>query len=173
LNDTKSLLKYTLEKLANDRVSRLKAEVEDNQKLLPELLAPVYPEIEEILKETGEEKEEKITYAWSLLAAIWQKNMLDYLQNLLKASIHVIQLPSHEIGRATAIYESINKGGLSLSTYDLVVAKGARDRNKKSLTQRIIEMLNEEIELSDALLSPIVKSIPKKMVFCFNENCGG
>lgn len=158
----KSLLEYLLEKLASDRVSKLKADVADNQSSLVELLTPVCPEIEEILFGDDEDKEQQITFAWSNLAATWKKDILDYLRNLLKKDIHVIQLPSNEIGRATAIYESINKGGLSLSTYDLIVAKAARVRSEKSLTQRIIKILAEPIDLPEALKNHIVNFAPEK-----------
>lgn len=157
----KSLLEYLLEKLASDRVSKLMADVADNQCSLVELLTPVCPEIEEILGGDDLDKEQQITFAWSNLAATWKKDMLDYLRSLLKKDVHIIQLPSNEIGRATAIYESINKGGLSLSTYDLIVAKAARVRSEKSLTQRIIKILTETILLPEALKNHIVNSVPE------------
>jgi hypothetical protein len=135
-NVGKSLLEYTLEKLANERITQLRAEVEDGKTSLVTLLEHVLPEIEEQIENDNIEEEE-ISYAWSTLGAKWQTDMLNYLKSLLNEEMHVIQLPSNEISRATSIYESINKGGVSLNTYDLVVAKAARIRSERSLTQKI------------------------------------
>jgi hypothetical protein len=156
----KSLLEYTLDRLANERVNQLIVAVKDGELLIEDLLEPVLPEIGELIENNSLEKED-ITYAWSTLASDWKKDMLNYLKSLLDQELHVIQLPSDEVSRATAIYESINKGGVSLNTYDLVVAKAARIRSERSLTQKIIEQLQEEIQLSEALLDRVVGNVKR------------
>ena len=144
----KSLLEYTLEKIAFERVNKLKAEVADGENSIVELLSPVNADIEDLIEN---EEVESINFAWSTLATDWKKDMLNYLTSLLEQEMHVIQLPADEISRATAIFESINRGGISLNTFDLVVAKAARIRSEKTLTQKIGTQLKEEMELSNAL----------------------
>ncbi|MED3709533.1 DUF262 domain-containing protein [Peribacillus frigoritolerans] len=153
-NREKSLLEYTLERLANERVIRLQSDVKDGHKSIVELLGQVFPEIEDLsASEVG--YEESIRFAWSTLATDWKKDMFNYLKGVLDQEMHVIQLPANEISRATAIYESINKGGVSLNTYDLIVAKAARIRTERTVTQKIIEELQGEIRLSESLLDTI------------------
>lgn len=149
----KSLLDYTLEKLATERMTELKAESVGNDELTVRLLNNVLPEIEELLEIDDSMNEQTINFAWSTLASDWKKDMFNYLTGILDQEMHVIQLPSDEISRATAIYESINKGGVSLNTYDLVVARAARIRSERTLTQKIIDQLKSEISLSEALTS--------------------
>lgn len=153
-NREKSLLEYTLERLANERVIRLQSDVKDHHKSIVELLGQVFPEIED-LSASEEDYEESIRFAWSTLATDWKKDMFNYLKGILDQEMHVIQLPANEISRATAIYESINKGGVSLNTYDLIVAKAARIRTERTVTQKIIEELQGEIRLSEGLLDTI------------------
>lgn len=159
--EEKSLLEYTLEHIAKERVGILKAEVADGKRSTVELLSATCPEIQELL-ESPEINQEQIVYAWSNLATKWAKDFIDYLRSVLQKEIHVIQLPSNEIGRATSIYESINKGGISLNEYDLIVARAAKIRSERSLTHRIIELLSDDIELSEALLDTIKGNVNKK-----------
>lgn len=151
--DETPLLDYVLEELARKQVSNLKAMIRDGVITLEKLLKE--DQINKIREIDQEKREEEIHFALLNLAAAWKNAVLDYLKSILDTEIHVIQLPSDEISRATAIYENINVGGISLDTYDLIVAKAARIRSEKSLTQRIINQLNQEIELSEALTAPL------------------
>ncbi|WP_342025551.1 DUF262 domain-containing protein [Cytobacillus pseudoceanisediminis] len=154
--EEKSLLEYTLERIANERVNKLKAEVADGTRSLVDLLQASTPDIEDLI---AEDNEDSIAFAWSSLATDWKKDMFNYLKGILDQEMHVIQLPANEISRATAIYESINKGGVSLNTYDLIVAKAARIRSERTLTQKIIDQLQGEIELSAGLLDTIIGGV--------------
>jgi uncharacterized protein with ParB-like and HNH nuclease domain len=152
----KCLIEYTLDRIANERVNKLKVEVNDGDKSIIDLLEHVCPDIEDFV---ANGTEDSITFAWSTLATDWKRDMFSYLKGILDAEMHVIQLPANEISRATAIYESINKGGVSLNTYDLIVAKAARMRSERTLTQKIIEQLKEEIQLTEGLLDSIIGSV--------------
>lgn len=74
----------------------------------------------------------------------------------------IIFLHRDEVNRAVAIFEAINQGGAPLSVYDLVVAKSAREKNKKNLSTRIIESVEKNIEINKALSPKYV-----------SENCDG
>lgn len=158
----KSVLEYALDRIATERITQLKAEVEDGERLLTDLLKPIDPDIDELIEEDSDESLEQINYAWSSLASDWKKDVINYLKGMLEQNLHIIQLPSNEIGRATAIYESINKGGLSLSTYDLVIARAARIRSEKSLTQKIITQLEKTIQLPKSLIDNLKGNIPNE-----------
>jgi len=149
INSTqKPLHAYVLEKIAENRVDELKAEVEDGKRNIIELLQCVEDEIEYIVQNN---QVDKILNAWSRLSARWSESILSYLNNLLDQEIPIIELPSDEISRAVSIFENINKGGTPLDTYDLIVAKAARNRNLESLTKRISKMLNNSITIPDSL----------------------
>ena len=155
----KGLLEYTLEKLANKQVNELKAEVRDGLRDVTEILSRVEPDIEEL---DPKDDEGVIESAWYRLAADWSRNMLSYFKGLLEQKMHAIQLPADEISRATAIFESINRGGISLNTFDLIVAKAARIRSERTLTQKIVEQLEKDIELPYSLTKPLKDRVEHK-----------
>lgn len=149
-----NLLNYTLDQLVYEKLKFLKAAVSDGDKSINDILGHRVPNIDELVKNN---EEDQIAYLWNGLGTTWKNDILNYFKEILELDMHTIQLKAGEISRATSIYESINKGGVSLNTYDLIVAKAAKTmREEITLTEKIIMQLNEEIELSDALLDPVI-----------------
>lgn len=150
-----------IENIANERVSELKADVADGKKDIVELLEDIEPNINQLISKNDEEQ---LNFAWSKLSAKWSQNMINYLDGLLGQEIHIIELPSDEISRATSIFENINRGGTPLDVYDLIVAKAARDRSLPSLTQRIVETLEVDLQKQNmnALYDGIISPVPDK-----------
>lgn len=67
----------------------------------------------------------------------------------------IIKLEEKEAGRASAIFEEINKGGTPLSIYDLLVAKAATfDSGQNSLTNQIINLLEKSYNFEDKEFKP-------------------
>ena len=82
------------------------------------------------------------------LRAEWKSAVKDYLTNRLQdQEVSTIELPKNEIGRATIIFENLNRGGTPLSTFDLIVAK-SYEVNHKSLRDRLRDFLEEEESLN-------------------------
>ena len=153
----KELHEYVIELIKNNRIEQLKAAVRDGEMDIVELLEPVEPMISEYLDD-----EEKVRDAWSTLGAKWTEKVVKFLNELLDQDISIIQLPSDEISRAISIFENINEGGTDLNTYDLIVAKAARSgfSDDGSLSQRIIRLLDQDINLSSSLCDGVLGERP-------------
>lgn len=77
--------------------------------------------------------------------AIWADAMMDYLNCCAgRLKLHEIRVPEAERERAIDIYENLNLGGITLSTFDLVLARAAKgcDVNKGSLLERILQYIS-------------------------------
>ena len=153
------LHRYTLERIAEQRAGELKAAVKDGSKDIVDLLKLVEPEIAKFVRIKDEEK---ILNAWSKLQTKWSSTMDDYLTNLLNMEIPVFKLPTREMSRAVAIFENLNRGGTPLSTFDLVVARAARDRGQESLSSRILKLLITPIALPNVLVEGVKDEKPKQ-----------
>lgn len=58
--------------------------------------------------------------------SVWKKSVLDYLHACIKwMEINQIEVQAEKRARAIDIYEQMNLGGVSLSTFDLIMAKAA------------------------------------------------
>ncbi len=64
--------------------------------------------------------EEERASALRDMAADWRADVLKYLQETVEQHIARIVLPMEEISRSVSIFETTNRGGTPLSTYDLV-----------------------------------------------------
>ena len=152
----KALHEYVIEKIARDRVDILKAEIKDiddiNKKYetIKKYLVHTEPNID-ILFQSNDEG--SINSAWSNLSAKWSRDIINYLEGILNEEVPTIELPAEEINRAVSIFENINKGGTPLDTYDLIVAKAAKDKKLESLSKRLLSYLQKDIKISDAVSS--------------------
>ncbi|NFH80193.1 hypothetical protein FDA09_00585 [Clostridium botulinum] len=135
-----STLHYkALKKIAQDRVAELKALVEDNKL-----------DINSILDDYDEENLEE---AWNGLSNDWVNDIMVFLSNISEKEIPIIQLVKDEMSRAIYTFERVNKGGTALSTYDLVVAKAAYNKDLDSLTDRIIDIINKKIIIPNSIIN--------------------
>lgn len=133
-----STLHYkALKRIAQDRVSELKASVEDNSQ-----------DIDNILSDYDEEN---LDEAWDGLVNDWVNDIMRLLNNISEKKIPIIQLTKDEMSRAIYTFERVNKGGTALSTYDLVVAKAAYDKNIDSLTNRILYMVKTGVTIPNSI----------------------
>ncbi|MCF8001388.1 MAG: DUF262 domain-containing protein [Halanaerobiales bacterium] len=76
------------------------------------------------------------------LSNMWTRNLNDYFKDKLKNSLSVYILPKEEVHRAITIFENMNKGGVKLDVYDLIVAKAAKEM-EKSLTKEITSIIQQ------------------------------
>lgn len=155
--DSVPLHEYVLQRIASERVEELKDEVNDGNKNIIELLSEIEPDIAEFVEENDENQ---IRNAWSRLEAKWVEKVNKFLTEIIEQSIPRIELPSDQISRAIAIFENINSNPTDLDNFDIIVAKAARDKENKSLTLRILNILKKEISLSKELLNDILGNNP-------------
>ncbi|AUN03599.1 DUF262 domain-containing protein [Clostridium botulinum] len=143
---TSTTLHYkTLKKIAQDRVAELKALVEDNKLDINSIL--------------DDYEEENLDEAWNGLSSDWVNDIMVFLSNISEKEIPIIQLVKDEMSKAIYTFERVNKGGTALSTYDLVVAKAAynKDSESLSLTDRIINIINKQVIIPESISNSLKK----------------
>ena len=83
----------------------------------------------------------------------WAGDMRDYLKSCLsKLMLEKICVGESDRARAIDIYENLNLGGVSLSTFDLLIARSAKSNNE-SLVSRIEKIIEEQREYKTAYFS--------------------
>jgi len=136
--EEQGLHKKILQQIANNRILDIKQDIENGK-----------AKIEDFLNDLDDiENELEIEQRWTIYATDWANAVSTYLNSLLESKIPSIILPSKEMGRAAAIFEEINKGGLALSTYDLLVAKTAKYMDGV-LTAKILESFSETFDIKE------------------------
>jgi|GEM_PF-739911 len=140
----------SLENIASARQQELKADTKDKKISLGSIFGT---EIVEELPTEENERNERLTSLWATLASKWVTGVSTAIEGLLSTEITETILSSDEVDRAVAIFEAMNLGGTPLSTFDLVVAKAARIRDK-SLSELLKEFIEKEITIPAALHDP-------------------
>jgi len=146
-----------IELLAEDRVEELKAKLDDlnaeeYSKFVVEYIKPIEPDIHKLILQTDKEDIKRL---FDELKNKWIKDFSNFLERLIEIEMPIIKLEEKEAGRASAIFEEINKGGTPLSIYDLLVAKAATfDSGQDSLTSRIIKLLEKSYIFEDKEFKP-------------------
>lgn len=139
---TKKLHYRVLKNIATNRLEELKALISDNPIILNDIFT------EKIQTDSVDELLED-------LKDNWINDVCAFLDNIIIKEVPIIQLQNDEMSRAIHTFEFVNEGGTALSVYDLIVAKAAQDRGLDSLTNRIINLIKNDIYLTDSLLRDI------------------
>lgn len=87
------------------------------------------------------------------LRADWQADVYKFCESIWDHKINLMILAKEQVGRAIATFTAINEGGQKLSTFDLIVAKAAKNSEVKSLPARISERADENVTIPDSLVS--------------------
>lgn len=114
--------------------------------------------------EDGSLSNSAFSQQWANLRARWVESISKDLESCITRKMSVINLTRDETHRAVAIFETLNRGGEPLSTYDLIVAKSARDRQISNLSSKIIQDLNKEISIPQSI---------HKTEFSWSPSCMG
>lgn len=93
---------------------------------------------------------------------LWKIGFLKYLNSCVeKLKINKIEMPEGSRARAIDIYENMNMGGLSLSTFDLVAARVAKV-SQESLYDRIVNNLTNNKDYNKEAIPVLVgKFLPE------------
>jgi hypothetical protein len=148
----------TLRQIASNRRYELRSKVENSEIPVSKVFEHLEPGIEEIWQRRDEDNaKDRLNDLWSDLHTSWQKDVCSSLEGMLDQKILETVLPYKEISRATSVFETINKGGTPLSTFDLMVARLAMQDPDKSLTEKLRESFEKSIDIPIALCSEEVQ----------------
>lgn len=108
------------------------------------------------------DKEAKFDELVADKADLWEDYFQKYLYSCVEnIKLNKIEMPEGSRARAIDIYENMNMGGLSLSTFDLVAARVAKVSND-SLYDRILKCLSNQKKYNmSAIPAEIRNKIPK------------
>jgi hypothetical protein len=102
-----------IELLADERLEEIKAKLNDlNEEIFKnfviEYIKPIEPDIENLIDHNTKEE---IILLFEELKKQWIRDFSDFLKRLIEIEMPIIKLEEKEAGRASAIFEEINKGG--------------------------------------------------------------
>ena len=103
----------------------------------------------EILNNPADKIDDELKNALEDKAKVWKSDLSKFLDSCISSmnlhQIRVLATDDHKRGRERAIdiYENLNRGGVSLSTFDLIMAKVATV-NKAKLSKRIKDAVEKQ-----------------------------
>ncbi|MBQ9275571.1 MAG: DUF262 domain-containing protein [Succinivibrio sp.] len=184
LFDKINIIKSILKRIAVIRGEELEDEVNLNAE--EKCKSASEEEIEKFKFKYLEEKIEKITIddfginnVHDLIDELkndWFNEVFSYLESIRDATkLNTFTLPSDEIGRAIAIFTTINEGGQVLTPFDLVTAKAAKEKTSEgrcySLPDTLTTLCKEyKLKISDSGLDNSCEDWTLDYMSCFNAN---
>lgn len=119
------------------------------EKILP-------PDFLEDVISDGKVNIDTLKQQWKLMAKVcWSDRMKAYLNSCITAlDLHQIVVKKSDRDRAIDIYENLNIGGISLSTFELVMARAAKEKlpQNKNLFETIVDYIQTEREYETCLI---------------------
>lgn len=121
--------------------------------------------------------EEKLKSLIQGMFRIWWTNFRDYIKVCIgKVNLDIISIAQSQRGRAIDIYENLNRGGVSLNTFDLIMAKVAKV-NKENFYDRLIGYISRKTDYDISVVPKVItkslKSITdysaSRLLGCFDE----
>lgn len=143
-SESTSIHRRVLKWISNDRRDQLLASIKDETIDANELLGHINPDI------TNDSDELELDDALRDLATQWATDMNAALNSLLDVELLETILPTNEIARAAAIFETINESGTPLNNFDLIVAKTAK-AGTSSLVDKLKEWISQEFKIPASL----------------------
>lgn len=95
---------------------------------------------------------------------LWRRGLVNYIGSCIQnVSMNTIEVSADKRARAIDIYENLNRGGVSLDTFDLVMARVAKV-SKENFYQRIVSYIKAEKSYNiEVLPENIVAEIEEKI----------
>lgn len=95
---------------------------------------------------------------------LWQYYLEKYLESCIKnVSLNQIIVSESQRKRAIDIYENLNRGGISLNTFDLIMARVAKV-SKENFYKRLIAYIQTNEEYKKSVLSDKIEKIVGTMI---------
>lgn len=156
----RELLNQILENIADKRAHKLEALYRNNPKVLKQIFTR-HRKIHKKLK-NYDKTDLEIIKAWESLKATWVGDVNLYLDSLKSQEIAVTILDKSEINRAISVFEYMNKQGVRLDVFDLIVARATVDKKLGlSLREELIADFNEEYEIPEQLKPSTFQKLEK------------
>ena len=125
-------IKIALQRIADDRREEIFASYKDGT-LDKEVFADLVPD-----GETWETlSDDRVKDRLGDRRAEWIQSVLSVIMEASNFKLGTIELTQHELPKAIAIFEAINRGGSPLTPFDLVTARYARGQSANSLPEMI------------------------------------
>lgn len=165
-SDCETLLNNIFENIVNEIANRVLdnyEKIEDKTTYIQSILKPAYYKKIQDYEDRENVKDEIVKQG----KVLWSGKFIAYLKACInKMNLHQIIVKQSERDRAIDIYENLNLGGVTLSTFELVLAKAAKslDGDRKNLTDRIIEYIQKEKQYPDAV-------VPENLQYELQEFC--
>lgn len=134
------------------------AETEDKQGLIKDIFDE---DADNIIDNDMELERNKFDSALNDRQLVWKSEMDKYLKSCIdNLELGVIRVPASQRGRAIDIYENLNRGGVCLNTFDLVMARVAKvDKDShENFQKRIIKRIEEAKKYPDGIIPKILKN---------------
>jgi hypothetical protein len=134
-----SLHVRVLQKIAATNKEKLEAKIDDGGEVIEEIrraLTQIRPDIDE------NSPVQTIREGLADLRAQWVQSMKQLLAGMSRFKIPVVDLPVKQVDRAIVIFESMNRGGTPLSTFDLLTARLARTDEQGNLSELVSERIS-------------------------------
>lgn len=112
---------------------------------------------------------------------VWKLDLERYLLACVtKVSLHEIVVKEEQRARAIDIYENLNRGGVSLNTFDLIMARVAKV-SRENFYQRIVSYMKADKTYTVEVLPDVIKPVLKDKIDvkkynatistrCYNDN---
>ncbi len=117
---------------------------------------------DQILSLGDDEIDDAFNEKMELRKDVWADRLKTYLDSCItNLNLYQIQVKSSQRGRAIDIYENLNLGGVSLNTFDLIMAKVAKVDNNPFYTRIVNEMLAEKtypLNVIPSKVQPVIKA---------------
>lgn len=159
---TKKCYKKIINKISQNIVEEIIDEIDNaaaDKKL--EILKNIYCDNEEIEVFLNDDK--KLENALKDTADIWRDEIKDYIMSCINGlDLMQIIIEASNRARAIDIYENLNRGGVSLNTFDLLMARVAKV-DHKNFYKRITDYLQQEKQYNKGVApEKIINFIPQK-----------
>lgn len=108
----------------------------------------------------SEDMEETFQSEWiSKGKRSWSERMVAYLKGCIeRMDMHEIGVEQSQRERAIDIYENLNLGGVTLSTFELILAKAAKKKftDSGNLYDAVVELIQSPMEYEEKLLAETI-----------------
>lgn len=180
------IIKSIANNVANAKVGELNEKIQHNTReeiktfIKNDLIQEAY---EEYFDESCFEKQDKdildkYTEVLGILADGWATSMLLYIKSCItQINLSQISLDDSQKARAIDIYENLNRGGVSLNIYDLLMARVTLS-NPEPYNERLRRYISDTISYPSELVPSDIKIDYKKLcsykasvsMACYDDN---
>ena len=162
----KKSLEKSFTRILKEISTQIAIEIDDHYKNLSKeekriFLEPFNDDPDEIEKVISDE--ESVEKAISNQNETWRTNMSKFLSSCLNSMrLNQIIVEESQRARAIDIYENLNRGGVSLNVFDLIMAKVAKVSKENFYDRMVSNIYKKHVYPLDVVVNTVIKSILEK-----------